>query len=271
MFKIISTSTTGIVQRFGKVVRSMDQGLNWYIPFVEKVVIINNRLKEDVFDLKIKTKDNVFCNLKIGVQYCVKPQDSAKAYFSLDDYKNQLDSYVKNAIRSKAPELTLDSLYSSQSEICEDVSKHLSIKLKEYGFTIENTLITDIQPADEVVRAMNKINETERLQKAAENETAAYFTKEVGKAKADKERKRLQGEGTAAQRDAIMKGYEEGIHTMSKSFGVSSQEIINFLTNIQHIDMQGEIAKSPNTKVLFLGSSSQNQVQQLISGLEVSR
>jgi len=270
MFKFISTSTTGIVQRFGRADRIMTEGLNFYIPFVEKVLVMNNRLREDVFDIKIKTKDNVFCDLKIGVQYRVKPEDSMKACFSLNQPWKQIDSYVKNSIRSKAPDLSLDNLYSSQSEICEDVSKHLSEKLKEYGYTIESTLITDIQPADEVVRAMNKINETERLRKAAENEAAAYYTKEVGKAEADKERKRLQGEGTAAQRDAIIKGYQEGVQNMCTSLGVSSQDIIHFLTDIQRIDMQGEVAKSPNTKVLFLGGS-QDPLQTLVSSLEVSK
>jgi regulator of protease activity HflC (stomatin/prohibitin superfamily) len=45
MFKFVPTMTTGVVQTFGKFSRLLSPGFNIYIPFVQTVNLVSNRLQ----------------------------------------------------------------------------------------------------------------------------------------------------------------------------------------------------------------------------------
>ena len=110
-FKLIPTSETGVVQRFGKLVRLARPGLRFYIPFIEKINLVSNRLAENQCTIQIRTADKVFPKLDISIQYKVKPEDAGKAYFELSDPVAQMISYTDNTVRRKAATLTLDELF----------------------------------------------------------------------------------------------------------------------------------------------------------------
>lgn len=252
MFRIIQESTSGVVQTFGKFTRLVKPGLRVYIPFIQKITPVSNRLHQHNFKFEVKTKDNVFAYLDIAVQYQIKFEDTEKAFFSLSNPMQQIDSYIENDIRSYSSKMKLDDLFESQNEICENILNNLFAKMKKHGYTIVNTLITSIDPNNEVKNAMNKINATERLKAAAKNEADSHYIKEVRQAEADRDRKRLQGQGISEQRIAILKGYESGIDDMANNLGLTPKEIIEFVMKTQHLDTLEAIGKSNNTKTLFM-------------------
>ena len=120
-FKFIQTSTTGIVQTFGKFTRTVGPGFRIYIPIVQSITSVSNRLQQETFKFQVKTKDNVFTDLELAVQYRIQQEDSEKAFFSLDDPKKQIDAYIENAVRAKVPGMRLDELFESQDDICKKV------------------------------------------------------------------------------------------------------------------------------------------------------
>ena len=158
-FKFIATSCTGIGQTFGKFSGTFNPGLTFYLPIIQKISVINNRLQQDSFKFNVKTKDNVFVTLGLDVQFQVKPEDSEKAFFSMNDPLRQINSYIENTVRSRVPKMKLDELFESQDDICKSVETELAQKMTSYGYTIQNTLVTDIMPAQEVVDAMNQKEE----------------------------------------------------------------------------------------------------------------
>jgi regulator of protease activity HflC (stomatin/prohibitin superfamily) len=259
-FKFISTSTTGVLQTFGKFTKTVGPGLQLYVPFIQKITPVSNRLTQDTFKFEVKTKDNVFATLELAVQYKISPDNTEKAFFSLDDPKKQIDAYIENVVRSRTPRMKLDELFESQNDICRSVSEELSGKMKDYGYTIENTLVTGINPATAVKEAMNNINASERLMEAARNEADAQFIKKVREAEADRDRKELQGKGIALQRRAIFEGYEVGVQNMANTLGLSPQQIIDFITKVQHLDTLEGIGKSSNAKTIFIQHEPQNSI-----------
>lgn len=251
-FKFIKTSTTGVLQTFGKFTGTLEPGLRLYIPFIQKITPVSNRLTQDTFTFEVKTKDNVFANLGLAVQYKINPANTGRAFFSLDDPTKQIDSYIENVVRSQAPKMKLDELFESQNDICRSVSDGLSDKMKEHGYTIVNTLVTGINPAKEVKDAMNHINASERLMVATKNEADAQYIKKVREAEADRDRKHLQGQGIALQRKAIFEGYETGVRDMATTLGLTPQEVIEFITRVQHLDAVEGIGRSNNAKTIFI-------------------
>lgn len=264
MLKIIQQSTTGVKQTFGRFSGLVKPGLVIYIPIVQRVTPVSNRLQQDTFKFEVKTKDNVFALLNLAVQYQVREEDTERAFFSLYKPLDQINSYIENDVRSFSSQKNIDALFESQDEICKTVSENLSKKMKEHGYTIINTLVTGIEPNKEVKDSMNKINSSERLKIAAKNDADAHYIKEVRQAEADKERKRLQGEGISAQRQAILEGYEEGLEKMAKKLGLEPKDVITFVKDIQHLDVMEGIGRSPNTKVLFLNHDIDRLGKQMI-------
>jgi regulator of protease activity HflC (stomatin/prohibitin superfamily) len=251
MFRFIQSASTGVRQTFGRFTGLDSPGLAIYIPFIQSISVVSNRLQQDNFHFETKTSDNVFVNLGISVQYLIKPEDSEKAFFSLDDPLEQINSYIENVVRSQVPKMTLDKLFESQDDICNNVGSQLSDKMAQNGYTIKNTLITNIDPDEIVKKSMNQINASYRLKEAAKNEAEANYIKCVKEAEADSERKRLQGEGIRLQREAIIKGYKQGVHDMMASTGLTSKDIVDFMRAMQELDTMESIGRSNNAKTLF--------------------
>ena len=271
MFRIIPTSCTGVRQTFGKLSSLCKPGLNFYIPIIQKIDLVSNRLTQEDVRFTVKTKDNVFTKLGLAVQYKITPEESGKAFFSLDEPELQIKSYIENVVRAQVPTLKLDELFESQDEISLKVNDTLHEKMFEHGYTIVNTLVTEIHPSTEVEQSMNKINATARLKEAAKNEADANYIMEVRQAEADKDRKRLQGEGISQQRLAIIGGYEEGLSILRKKSNLSAEDILNFVTKIQELDTMESLGKSPNCKVLFFPKTSEDITESMTKANEVSK
>ena len=61
--------------------------------------------------MQVRTADKVVPTLDISMQYKIHPEDTAKAYFELNDPVNQMISYTENTVRGIASSLTLDQLF----------------------------------------------------------------------------------------------------------------------------------------------------------------
>jgi regulator of protease activity HflC (stomatin/prohibitin superfamily) len=83
---------------------------------------------------------------------------------------------------------------------------------------------------------MNEINASKRNREAALNEAEANKMRMIKEAEADAERKRLQGEGIAMLRNAIIKGYEQGIADMSAKLSITPKEAMTVTLVTQYID-----------------------------------
>jgi regulator of protease activity HflC (stomatin/prohibitin superfamily) len=100
---------------------------------------------------------------------------------------------------------------------------------------------------------MNEINAARREQEAALAKGEADKTIAVKKAEAEAESKRLQGEGIAAQRKAIIAGLKESVEDFQKVVeGSSARDVMTLVLLTQYLDTLKEIGASANTNTLML-------------------
>jgi regulator of protease activity HflC (stomatin/prohibitin superfamily) len=255
----VETSNTAIVERFGKFKKIAQPGLQLYIPIIEQVRQVSNRVEQATYNFEVKTKDNIFAELQVAVQVEVKSEDTVKALYTLSDPAQQIHAMLDAEIRAQASSRNLDDMFEQKEEISRSVftsktgnGKTLSEMIKDSGFTLHRVLIRGIEPAAKVKDAMNEINASLRLREARKHQADGEYIKAVREAEADRDRKRLQGEGISQQRLAIMKGYQDGIHDMATGFGLTPREVADFVVKTQHLDAVEAIGKSNNCKTLFL-------------------
>jgi regulator of protease activity HflC (stomatin/prohibitin superfamily) len=100
---------------------------------------------------------------------------------------------------------------------------------------------------------MNEIQTQQRLQVAAAAKGEANKILVVKNAEAEAESKRLQGEGIAKQRRAIVDGLRESIAAFTGQIGeVSAADVLKLVLLTQYFDTMKEIGVSAGSKVILM-------------------
>jgi len=257
VFFIIKQQTAGIIERFGRFHSVRQSGLQLKIPIVDRV---SGRLSLKIQQLDViietKTKDDVFVKLKVSVQYKVIKEKVYDAFYKLDFPHDQITSYVFDVVRAEVPKMILDDVFLKKDDVAIAVKSELNVAMMEYGYDIIKTLVTDIDPDQQVKEAMNRINASEREKVAAQFEGDAARILIVEKAKAEAESKRLQGQGIADQRREIARGLEESVEVLNK-VGINSQEASALIVVTQHYDTLQSIGGETNSNLILLPNSPQ--------------
>jgi regulator of protease activity HflC (stomatin/prohibitin superfamily) len=163
---------------------------------------------------KFKGETDCFSVVVVG-SVCLKDHLDSVSYnpFSI------LFSYVFDVVRSTVPKMELDEAFASKAEIAEAVLGQLKDVMKEYGYEILNTLVTDMAPDRKVKASMNEINASKRLKEAAAHKAEADKIKLTKAAEAEAESRYLSGLGVARQRKAIVQGLQESVMEFSNEVG----------------------------------------------------
>lgn len=256
-FFMVRQQTSAIVERFGKFTSVRSSGLQLKIPLIDRVAgRVNLRVQQLDVIVETKTKDDVFVKLKVSVQFKVIENNVYNAFYKLEYPHDQITSYIFDVVRAEVPKLRLDYVFERKDDIANAVKKELNEAMTRYGYDIINTLITDIDPDQQVKNAMNRINASEREKTAAEFEAEAQRIKIVAKARAEAESKRLQGQGIADQRREIARGLEESVNVLN-NVGINSQEASALIVVTQHYDTLQSLGEETNSNLILLPNSPQ--------------
>jgi len=95
----------------------------------------------------------------------------------LTDPRNQIQSYVFDVVRSTVPRMDLDEAFVSKDEVGQAVLDQLREVMKDYGYEINKTLVTDLAPDNRVKASMNEINASRRLKEGNLLSASSRFLK----------------------------------------------------------------------------------------------
>ena len=253
-FFTVETAQVAIVQRLGKFARVAGPGLNWKTPYLEVVVQrMSMRVQQFNVQVETKTQDNVFVQIPVSIQYRVIPEGVESAYYKLSDPVKQIESMVYNVVLGHVPKMTLDDTFLNQSNIASDLRDNLDASMKEYGYAIVRVLISDIVPDQKVKAAMNDINAAQREREATVSRAETNKMLAVKQAEAEAESKRLQGEGIANQRKAIISGLKESVEDFSKTVpGSTPQDVMQLVLMTQYFDTLKDIAANDHSNTILI-------------------
>ncbi len=248
-FFIVEQQKVAVVETFGRFSRIARPGLNFKIPFIERIAgRLSLRVQQLDVKAETKTRDNVFVNITVSVQYYVNETNVYDAFYKLDDPARQINSYVFDVIRARVPRIDIDRLFEEKEEIAGAIKEELNETMTQFGFVILNSLVTDIDPDQKVKVAMNEINAAERMKIAAKEKAEASKIMKVKDAEADAESKALQGKGIADQRLAIVQGLRESVEDFQEGVqGTSAHDVMNLVLMTQYFDTLKDVGQYSNT------------------------
>jgi regulator of protease activity HflC (stomatin/prohibitin superfamily) len=253
-FFTVETAQVAIVQRLGKFARVAGPGLNWKTPYIETVVRrLSMKVQQFEVQVETKTQDNVFVQIPVSIQYKVIPESVEAAFYKLTDPVKQIESMVYNVVLGHVPKMKLDDTFLNQADIANDLRDNLDASMKEYGYSIVKVLISDIVPDQKVKAAMNDINAAQREREATVSRAETNKLLLVKQAEAEAESKRLQGEGIANQRKAIITGLKDSVEDFAKTVpGSTPQDVMQLVLMTQYFDTLKEIAANDHTNTILV-------------------
>lgn len=189
-FKIIPTGYSGVRTTFGQVDNvTVQNGFNWKLPFVQKIVLVNNKQQDITFEGEIwsetSTRTAIYYD-NITVTYQINPERSAWIYANVSDYENNLVSknILASAIKSSSKTLKdTDATNRSIIEplVAETLQNSLNDKFGENTIVIYKVVVTN---ADFEASYNEAIANKQKAQLQAE-EQAIINQQNIDKAEAD--------------------------------------------------------------------------------------
>jgi len=256
----VKQQNCAIIERFGKYHRIAKSGLHFKIPIVDRISTkLSLKIKQLNVSVETKTKDNVFVNLVVAVQYRVLADKVYEACYMLQDPEQQIKAFVFDLVRAQVPLLDLDDVFSKKDDIAIAVKSELEGQMAEFGYGIIKALVTDVNPDANVKAAMNEINTAQRLRIAATEKGETEKIMKVKQAEAEADAAILQGKGIAGQRQAIIEGLSDSVEEFVKQIpGTDPARVMDMVMMIQYIDTLKEIGGNSKSNVVFVPHSPGN-------------
>ncbi len=255
--RVVRQNTVKLVEFLGKFNRILRPGFNVIIPFFEWTK------DQDLYKKNFKvfvdglTGDNVSVGIGLNVVYFVKNDDESifQSVYEIDDPEMLIRATIDEQLRSMVSNFTHKEIYTKRNEMGEAIEEALRIKLNQFGYTLDSIQVQDIQLDELVLKALNRIVETEKMKEAALNEAEAKRITMVKEAEADKESKKLLGEGMAEQRMAISQGFKDSIEEIKASdTSLTGKDILKFLLDSARIETLEKVGKN-NSKIIYLNEN----------------
>ena len=207
------------------------------------------------------TRDNVVI-IANAVAYIniVSPE---KAVYGVEDYELAIRTLVQTSLRSIVGEMNLDDALSSRDQIKAKLKATISDDIADWGITLKTVEIQDINPSGTMQTAMEE-------QAAAERQRRATVTRADG----EKTAAILEADGRleASRRDAEAKvvlatATKEAIEKVTE--GIQGKELpAVYLLGEKYVEAVREMAKSDNSKLVFLPADLPAAVRGLMSGVK---
>lgn len=267
-FVTVQQGTIAITTIFGKFSRILRPGLNFKIPFIEKVfkkISVQNRSSELGF--QAVTIDQANVNFTAMLLYSVINSDEEtikNVAFKFIDERNFMQALVRSvegSVRAFVATKKQSEVLILRRDIVDAVKDQLDQVLENWGYHLIDLQLNDITFDEEVMRSMAKVVASNNLKSAAENEGQALLitrTKAAEaegnfikiSAQAEKDASQLKGEGIALFRKEVAKGMAGAAKEMEEADLDSSLILFSMWT-----EAVKNFAQEGKGNVIFLDGS----------------
>lgn len=204
-FVIIPTGYTGVRTTFGQIdERTVPNGGNWKIPFIQSIEKVNNKQRDIVYEGQIWSETSERTAIYydgITITYQINPEKSAWIYANVSNYKDNLvtQSLVASAVKTSSK--TLSSTDATNRGLIEplvagNLQRSLDEKYGESVIFVNKVVIanTDFEDSYNQAIADKQTAQLAYEKQAIENQRAI----EAAEAEAKVKTTQAQGEADAA-------------------------------------------------------------------------
>jgi len=213
----------GIIERWNAYEKTVEPGLRFIIPFVQRMLRVN--MREQVIDVppqEIITEDNVVVTIDAVIYYQVV--DAKRALYEVEDFELAIVKLAQTTLRNIVGEMSLDICLTSREKINLELRKVLDEATDKWGTKVNRIELQRIDPPADIQQAMHKQKTAEQERRqirllATGRKEASAQDKEgtILRAEGDKRSAVLKAEGEAKAIELVAKAQAEAIKVVSES------------------------------------------------------
>jgi len=218
----VQAESQGVVQRFGKYVRTVDSGLRFKLPLgIEKVEIVpvKRQMKQEFgfgtegatnpwqfsdegeFERSMVTGDLNAANVEWIIQFRIL--DPQEYLFRVREPANTLRDISESVMRTVVGDRTVDEVITvGRQEIESEALIRLQDLANKYqlGLSIDQVQLKDVDPPESVQASFNEVNQAQQEREQMINVANGEYNKVVPRASGEAKQKTQAAEGYALKR-----------------------------------------------------------------------
>jgi erythrocyte band 7 integral membrane protein len=227
-YRPVEQGSVGLVTKFGRFARAVDPGLVKVNPLSEKLIAIDVKIQiVEVPKQVCMTKDNVSLYLTSVIYYRITSPH--KAAFGISNIRQALVERTQTTLRHVVGARILQDVIERREELAQDIKGIVDEVATHWGCEVESMLVKDIIFSQEL---------QESLSMAAQS-------KRTGEAKVIAARAEVESAKLMRQAADIL----------------SSAPAMQ----IRYLEAMQQMAKSANSKVIFLPATNQTVQEQIVN------
>lgn len=209
-FTVVDAGHTGVVVTLGKVNEGvLQEGIHAKIPYIQKVVKIDNRIRKLEVNTEAFSKDLQSVNTVLAINYRVDTSKSYSIYKNIGaDYETVLViPAVNEVLKAITATYTAEQSVTNRVLISEGLVTGLNEKLNSIGLYVTDVNIIDFDFSEAFITAIEEKQVAQQKLLKAETEKQTAITN----AEAAAEAMKIKAEGEAAANKAISQSLSEKI------------------------------------------------------------
>lgn len=164
--RIVPQSQKHVVERFGRLRAVLGPGINFVVPFLDKVAhkvsVLERQLPTSSQDAI--TADNVLVQVETSVFYRILEPE--KTVYRIRDVDGAIATTVAGIVRAEIGKMELDEVQSNRSSLIQQIKKAVEDQVDDWGIEVTRAEILDVNLDQATRDAMLQQLNAERARRA---------------------------------------------------------------------------------------------------------
>lgn len=266
------------LEYFGRYTRTLEPGLHFILPFVERVGARINVMEQvlDIPSQQVITRDNAMITADGVVFFQVL--EAAKSAYEISNLKSAILNLVMTNLRTVMGSMDLDELLSQRGKINSQLMHVVDDATKPWGLKLTRIEIRDIQPPRDLVDSMARQMKAERDRRAAILEAEGFKQAAILKAEGQKQAEVLSAEARkqaafldAEARERGAEAEAKATTMVSEAIGKGNMGAINYFVALKYVDAFKDMAAAPNKKLIFMPMETSGMIGSIAGIAELAK
>jgi len=250
--RIVPQQTAQIVERLGSYSRTLDDGMHFLVPFVDKVRA-NIDLREQVVTFPpqpVITADNVSVGIDTVLYFTITEPKSAT--YEVANPLQAIEQLTVTTLRNIVGSLTLEQALTSRDEVNDRLRIVLDERTGKWGIRINGVELKSIDPPGTIQEAMEKQMRAERDRRAAILTAEGVKQSAILTAEGEKQSAVLKAEGGKQAAILRAEGEAKAIDTVFQAIhdGDPDPKLLSY----QYLQMLPQLARGDANKIWVIPS-----------------